>query len=74
MSKADEGASQRMVRVGRISVDLERTAQQTRRIFESALLQPDDTQAKQGIEIAVVGLKHDCIKLLRLQQTALTME
>src|SRR5213082_718707 len=63
-----------MMRLGRIPVHLERTAQETRRIIESALLQANDTQSDQGIEMAAVCLEHDCIELLGLEQAALAMQ
>src|SRR6266516_2938648 len=73
-SETRQGTGERMVRVGGIPVEVDRAAKQTDRLVESTLLQPNDAQAKQGIEMVPVGLEHDRIQLLGLPKAPLVME
>src|SRR5439155_503016 len=69
-----EGESQTVMRVGRILVRFECPAEQSRCLFQAALLQSNHSQAAKRAEMPVVRAQHLPIELLCLPQPALRVE
>src|SRR5262249_59159607 len=53
---------------------LDRTTEQLQRLFETALLNADGSQAAEGFEMAAIRLEHDRVEALRLRQSTVVVE